>query len=248
MANAASSAEGAVTLAASVDTPIARAHLQRLAIAEPIDVELAPTEDVWLDLCLTPRTPEAQLSFRGHWPAHRYERPGKLFVVPPGEAVRARSEAGHQESVICYLRPEAMNRWLDAQVDWTRQHLETALDLPSHPIKRLLARLGSEIRQPGFASEAMCEAIMLEIAIELGRYSLASSTSEGGSTLSAWRLRLIEERLAELKTPPTLERTGGPMRHLGAPADPRFSRQPRRVDRTAYPGPADRVGQAAPGD
>jgi AraC family transcriptional regulator len=65
-------------------------------------------------------------------------------------------------------------------------------------------RLAAEMRRPGFASEALVELITGQMAIELGRYYETITERPVAGGLSPWRLRLIDERLAEMHDTPTL--------------------------------------------
>ena len=67
-----------------------------------------------------------------------------------------------------------------------------------------MRRLGQELRYPGFARELMAELIAGQIAVELCRYCAAIDEAPGAGGLASWRLRLIDERLAEVREAPTL--------------------------------------------
>ena len=194
---------GQMTIEAELIAPTATVQVTRFH-TDAGESLLPRDEDCRLDLSLTRRTPNARVSFRDRWSSHRFERPGKIFIVPPGEALRARSDGGRQASVVCLLRSDAICRWLERDIAWSNRLIEASLDVPGTCIPALLLRLGEEARHPGFASVALCEAIAVQVAVELGRYYLGieDSTSAGG--LPPWRLRLIEERLNDGGDAPTL--------------------------------------------
>lgn len=160
--------------------------------------------DYWLDLCLTPRPRNARACFRDHWAPHRFERIGELFLVPSGQRMQVRTEGGRQASVICRLHADAVSQWFDGDLQWTDRRLEASLDIAQSSIRSLLVRAGQEARHPGFGSEVLMELIAAQMAIELSRYcaSVAERPASGG--LAPWRLRLIDERLTEMRAPPTL--------------------------------------------
>lgn len=187
---------------AELAAPMATVQLARFDFDGPSESMMPPDEHLRLDLSLTPRIPNARLSFCGHWSSHRYERPGKVFLVPPGEMLRARTDGGQQASVVCLLRPDAIARWL--ALDWNDRLIEASLDIPGPVIPTLMGRLGEELRHPGFATDVLCEAIAAQIVIEISRYYTGVSENAGGGALPSWRLRLIDQRIRDSETPPTL--------------------------------------------
>jgi AraC family transcriptional regulator len=164
---------------------------------------LRVTESYRLDLSLSQRL-RSSMCFSDHWAPHRFEQPGKLFLLPPGETLRIRNAIGHEEAIICYLPVTRVREWLETDLEWTERRLEASLDIQSHSIANLLANLGEEARHPGFASEMLSEAMALQLAINLQRYyhTITESPAPGG--LAPWRLRLIDERLHDSQQPPTL--------------------------------------------
>lgn len=187
---------------AELAAPLAKVQIARYDFQRPCESMMPPDARLRLDLSLTPRMPNARLSFCDHWAPHRFEPPGKIFLVPPGEMLRARSDSGRQASIICLLHPAAITRWL--ALDWTDRLIEASLDIPGPVIPALLCRLGEEARHPGFASEALCEAVAAQIAVEISRYYIGIAEQTGGGSLPSWRLRLIDERIHEQEAPPTL--------------------------------------------
>ena len=206
------------------DVPAVSIEVQRFVLPHEIESDLPACSDLRLDLSLTPRVPQARLSFQRHWPAHRYVPPGRLFLVPPGETLRARSNAGTQQSAVCTLRPAAWRHAFgddlacDHLLIWDKDKLEANLDVQSLTVQRLLGSLCDEARHPGFASAVMCEAIAVQILVELGRYFLAINEDTQVSTLPAWRLKLIDDRLRDASSIPKLtelaDLCGVSVRHL----------------------------------
>lgn len=76
-------------------------------------------------------------------------------------------------------------------------------------IRGLLLRLADELRHPGLASEALKELIAAQAAIETRRHSGSLSEPAPVGGLAPWRLRLIDERLREVRAPPTLAELAG---------------------------------------
>jgi AraC family transcriptional regulator len=199
-------AESLVTIDAEIRVPVATAQLARFHLDGPADNTRREEELYWLDLCLTPRPQNARVCYRDHWAPHRFERIGNVLLLPPGETVHARSDGGTatQASIVCLLKPDALRRWLEMDLDWTDRRLQASLDIPDSTIRSLLLRLAEELRHPGFASAVLVELVIGQLAIELGRYCIAVDDGKGIGGLAPWRLRLIEERLREMNEPPTL--------------------------------------------
>ncbi len=127
-----------------------------------------------------------------------------MFLAPPGEAMLVRSDdICRQSSLICQLNPEPMRAWLEDDLEWSDPCLAANLDIRDANIRGLLLRLAEEARHPGFASEMLVGLIAAQMAIELGRYRNTTAANTGGG-LAPWRLRLIEERLQEVRESPTL--------------------------------------------
>jgi AraC family transcriptional regulator len=201
------SAEHLMTLEAEIRVPVATAQLVRFHVTEPADNIKSKSEEgaYWLDMCLTPRPRNARACYRDHWGPHRFERLGNVFLLPPEETVQARSDGGSpQSSILCHLNPEALREWFEGDLQWTDQRLEASLDIPDANIRSLLLRLTDEMRNPGFASNVMVELITAQLALELGRYYNAINEGPATGGLAPWRLRLIDERLREVREAPTL--------------------------------------------
>ncbi len=157
-----------------------------------------------LDLCLTPRPRGARACFVEKWGPHRFEPVGDIFLAPPGHSIDFRGECGRQASVVCYLKRELVERWLGAEPDWNDRRLEAVLNIVHPHIRALMLRLAEEVGHPGLGREAMAENLTGQLAIELARYCTVFEDAPVTGGLAAWRLRLIDERLADLSSSPSL--------------------------------------------
>lgn len=203
MANTAEVAGGQMTVEAAMACTLGQVELVRFAWEDPIDHAMGEREEHVIDMCLTPRPRGASANFCRVWPSNRYERIGNVLVVPGQTAGRAKAGAGVQRSLICRLSPSALDEWFDGEHRWTDRLLAASVDVSRSEVRTVLDRIAGELARPGMASETMMELLTAQLAIELGRYYAAvPQTSMGG--LSPWRLRLIDERLAEGGAPPTL--------------------------------------------
>lgn len=160
----------------------------------------------WFDLCLTPRAEGIRAGFGDYWGPHRFEPLGEVFFLPPGVTMTVRGEEPtEQSSLVCEMDRAMVERWMSAEAQWTDRRLEGAVDMKCPPVRLALARLAQEIRNPGIGSERLIDALLTQLAIETARYCEAIADVPLAGGLASWRLRLIDERLADLESPPTLE-------------------------------------------
>jgi AraC family transcriptional regulator len=193
------------TVEAELTVPIVTAQIVRFDMPGPSDNIFLDENAYWLDLCLTPRPDNCRARYRDRWGPHRFERVGPVFMLPRGEALQFKSdEGGSQMSIVCQLRPEPISDLVEHRLEWTDRRLQASLDISNGNIRGLMRRLGQELRYPGFASKMMAELIGGQIAIELGRYCAAIDEAPATGGLASWRLRMIDERLAEVCEAPTL--------------------------------------------
>lgn len=189
---------------AQVRVPGASIRLTRFALDRPTDASFRQDEGYWLDCSLTPRTRNARGCFPNERAGRHYEPIGSVFVVPPGEEFLARSDEGEQLSLLCVLDEQQLSAWFERDFLWTRRHFGASVDVQAPGIIQLLRRLGDELRRPGIASEVLCEAIAVQLGVELCRYYGAVSERSTPGGLTGWRLRLVEERVRDADHPPTL--------------------------------------------
>jgi len=180
------------------------AQLVRYDIPAPTASTLVDSDCYQINMCLTPRPLNAKASYQRHWGPHRFERLGDIFLIPPGEALFVKGDSGRQASLLCYLDRAAIAGVVGHDLVWTEQKLATTIDLTSARIRALLFRLAEEVRHPGFAADQMLDFLTGELVIELSRFCLEVNERPAIGGLAGWRLRLIDERLADVPTSPTL--------------------------------------------
>ncbi len=195
--------KGIMTVDAELSVPSATIQVVRIDLDAPGE-NFVRRDIYWLDLAVTPRPANARVCFQDHWAPHRFEPLGRVFMAPPDELMRVKGDGGSQVSILCLLQRDMFQRWLGQELEWTERRLEATLSVPSEEVQQLLLRLGQEARNPGFASHAYSEAMAVQIAIELNRYYLALDKDCSAGGLAPWRLKMIEERLREVRSPPTL--------------------------------------------
>jgi AraC family transcriptional regulator len=192
-----------MTIEAEAHTPIASAQLTRFNLPALNSTYLDESRH-WLDMCLTPRPSNTQARFQDRWSPHRFERLGRAFLAPRGEAIQFRTDGGPQASIVCKFDPDAVSDWLQEDASWPDQRMDICLDIGDDRVCGLLRRLAEEMRGPGFAGPVMIDLLLQQVMIELVRFWKMLDESPAGGGLAPWRLRRIEERLAEVREAPTL--------------------------------------------
>ena len=188
---------------AEILAPNVAASVAQIKLLGPMDRVLRSSDCYRLDLCLAPRSRNARACFDEHWAPKRFEPLGNLFLVPPGESIRAKGDGGSLfTAVICELPAELVARHGD--IRWTPRRLEASLDIKSKLASSLMIRLAYEVCHPGFASMARTEGLAEQLADEIGRYYGELDELPVTSGLSHWRLRLIDDRLNEMVAAPTV--------------------------------------------
>ena len=190
---------------AELTTSRGSARIVRFFNDQPTNHVFRP-DHYWLDMCLTPRPENARGCYFNRWGPHRFERLGEIFVVPPGEALHVRSDSGtNQASIVCEIRAEAINHWLDGGIEWTDRRLGAVLNIADPHLRSCLGRLAREARNPEQGSDVLAELIVEQLAIEVARYCRAVAEGPITGGLASWRLRLIDERLEQPGPVPSLE-------------------------------------------
>ncbi len=207
-----------VSVEAHRELPLGFARVVREQWQAPIDVCGAPPHH-HLQLTLLAPPPSSRACYPDIWGPERFEPFGNIFLLPAHQRVHSVSDCRTQTSIVCALQPERMARWLDRDdLQWDERHLQQLLRIDNPRIRDLMLQLAEEIRAPGFAADALLELLAGQIVIELVRHVQGLDVLDIRGGLAPWRLRLIDERLAEPGPPPTLaelaELCGLSVRHL----------------------------------
>ena len=172
----------------------------------------------WVDLCLTPRRPNARARYVNLWGPHRFSSMGSIIALPPRLKLHLKSEGGKHISLICALDANLVDQWLPDQFEWTDRRLEACLNISNATVRSLLLNLAHEMRHPGVGTRELSQAIAQILPIELARNFIAMDEPTEYGGLAAWRLRIIDERLARPGKLPTLAELaidcGVSVRHL----------------------------------
>ena len=192
----------------SLELPTGKVLISDRDFHAPITELFVPENALWIDMCLTPRPTDTQVRYANRWPAYRFERVGQLLVMPAGEVLQFRSGQGRQTSIVCQIELDRLAFLSELQFDWTDRRLEACFDLSNARLSTMLRYLAEEVRRSALAREAMADLMIGQIAIELARHLRAIEDPVTIGGLAAWRLKLIDERLAAPGPPPSLPELG----------------------------------------
>lgn len=173
----------------------AEMRLVKAQSATALDVNLRMPGTYHLDMSLTPRPRGTEICFTNRWPAGHFREAGMLFMVPPGEEIRVRTEPCQLSILSCNLSATVLGDLLEHNFEWTDPHFEASADIANVEIRRLLFDLVDEIRTPGFASNLMVEAATLQLAVLLVRALRIASAPPTTGGLAQWQLRAIDDIL-----------------------------------------------------
>lgn len=198
------SPRGAIEVEAELAATGVRAQLAHFHFTCPPRSLLRSDERFRLELCLTSRHRSSRACYPDHW-GNRFERIGDLFLVPPGLDLLVRSdEVASLSSIVLELNAEYLLNLLDEPPPLEDRYLLGALDIDLPNVRSLLVRAAEEVRSPGFASAMLLELLANHIAIELVRHGNSVKELPPTRGLAPWQLRLIEERLTEMREAPPL--------------------------------------------
>ncbi|MET0364853.1 MAG: AraC family transcriptional regulator [Sphingobium sp.] len=187
-----------------VATSLGRVQLVRSLWTRPIDRSGANPDYHHLQLSLMPLTGRAEGCFPDHWSQHRFEPVGEMFFLPADEPIRLRSHCRDQNAIVCTFLPSKVSQWLGEDMVWTDSRLQATLDICNANIRRLLFRMGEELRGPGYAADILIELMAAQVAVELARHLRGIEGDQALGGLAPWRLRRIDERLNAGSDLPTL--------------------------------------------
>lgn len=198
-------ANATMTVDAELAGPAIIAQIVRFDMPEPTASVHAIEDRYHLNMCLTPRPLSSRGGYAKRWGPHRMERLGDIFLLPPGESLFIRGGSGRQASLICHIDPTLLHDLAGRSLDWDDQHLAATLDIGSARIRAILFRLTEEVRHPGLNWERMLDFLAGELSLELARHCLDTIERPVTGGLSGWRLRLVDERIADISRAPSLQ-------------------------------------------
>jgi AraC family transcriptional regulator len=192
-----------ITIDAQFSVPAATVQVARFSVFEACECNVTQSSGYQL-IYFSRRPANAIARVVDRWKPNRFERLGDLFLLPEGEALLARGDAG-EASVICLqFHRDLIQTLFHDKLEWTDHELAACLDIRSGILRELMCRLADEATSPGFGSEALVEAMSMQIAIELARHCQGFNVKPVRGGIEPWRLRRIDERLTDNPTPPSI--------------------------------------------
>lgn len=196
--------DGARIIEREVATSICRTQLVSADRIGPIEL-VGKSQEHYLQLTLLPQAKCGEVCYPQHWGRQRFAPVGEVFFYPAGQLMHVRADCPRQEAVVCIFEPEAAARFLDGAFDWDDGRLAAGLNVANAAVRNLMLRVAQEMRRPGYASATLIEAVAAQMLIELARYFQGIEHPDAGGGLAPWRMKLIDERLRDGMTVPTLE-------------------------------------------
>jgi AraC family transcriptional regulator len=135
---------------------------------------------------------------------HEFDALGQIFIIPPGHRMQVFGHLRRGASVVCEIEPEAVHTWLSETLSWDGSQLRDCLNITNGRLRGPLTRLKAELLDPGLAAPALCDALARELAIELARHCRDIHAREELGGLSAWRLRVLDDRIDKSGPSPRL--------------------------------------------
>jgi AraC family transcriptional regulator len=191
-----------------VDTSALTAMMADVDGDFPIAGDWYSDEVHYFDMSLSARPAGARGCFADSF--SDYQRVGKVFFAPAGYRYHGEGGQGRQQRIIIFLRARAPS---DDELEFggnLAPVLRHCMHLQSNVLRELLSRIGREICQPGFASELLLEGLGITLLAETARLLRTlrtDSVRKGG--LSAWRMKIIEDRVRCGGPHPTLSELAG---------------------------------------
>ena len=87
-------------------------------LKRPIETTLYEAGVYRLDLSLAPRRATTRGRYLQHWGPERFAQIGKIFLVPPGEALCLRSEVGKDRALVCRLQADRLLKLAGKELTW----------------------------------------------------------------------------------------------------------------------------------
>lgn len=119
-----------------------------------------------------------------------FRRLGKVIFLPKGSAFSVKSTRGAYHNLCLTIHDaSALHGLVEASFD---ADVVPCFDVRAPNVIQGMARLADEVRNPGFAHEALLESIALVLLIDIGRH-LKSNPTLADDVLPKWRLDRIRD-------------------------------------------------------
>lgn len=180
---------------AEIDTSVGTVALVHERFHVPM--EICGTSGAYhLQLTMFPYTRPSVSCYNEYWSPHRFEPMGDLFFLLPESPTHTMSWCEEQRSLVCRLDHAKVVEWLGPDFEWTDGSLISGLNIANAEVRRLLHRVAAEMENPGYASQAMIEALVTQACLELSRYLRERNGDDTKGGLAPWRMRIVEDEVA----------------------------------------------------
>jgi AraC family transcriptional regulator len=125
--------------------------------------------------------------------------------------MEGQSQGGLTRSLRCVVSDERFRRIAGQDFEWTQKEIERGLRLESSPVVPLMMRMASEVKNPGFGSKTMLDALSTTLVLELVRYLHCDSPDNASvGRLDRRQLDRIRERVeADDRPSPSVSELAG---------------------------------------
>lgn len=169
----------------SITFPAVHVDIRRMSWDSVHEAELR-TNAHYFDYALAPRGSPTFFDRTNN----RYSRVGRVIFLPKDGVFSVRSTRGDFYNLCLTVHDVGMLREI------TEERLDDfsapCFDVRAPQIAQGLARMAAEIRNPGFAHEALLESLALTLLIDFSRYA-QERRDDNGDKLPKWRLDRIRD-------------------------------------------------------
>jgi AraC family transcriptional regulator len=213
-------APGAVGVIGDFRLPARRFEIQRIdaptVTALIVDLERDfPVSGVWysadvhyFDMSLIPRPAASKGCFEDVFEDRQTY--GKVFLVPAGYRLRGEGPECLQNSLNVFVQARPIFPDEPVLGEHLAPLLRECLRLKGDKLRQILDRIAAEVAEPRFASSVMIEGLGMQLLAEAARalhMRIEAQQRQGG--LPLWRLKLIEHRIRDGASPPSVAELAG---------------------------------------
>ncbi|HLS97338.1 MAG: helix-turn-helix transcriptional regulator [Porticoccaceae bacterium] len=149
----------------------------------------------YLSLALSPRPADMQVNYLGSNNPKYFTSLGNCCFVPAGQESYVRGSVGQYREICCLFDLSLFEPHIGWH--WTPLELAACFDIRNLNIRTYLLRLAEEVMTPRYGQEALVDALIQALMVELSRHfrAVRDVSDKTSGQLSARHLRLIEERV-----------------------------------------------------
>jgi AraC family transcriptional regulator len=153
-----------------------------------------------LTLLLSPPHNYSEGYFAQERGAGRFSEVGDVIFAPADVHLHVRASGGPIRLVRCCFERTQFHEMTGFDGRWGDRELRACLNLRNPRLRDILARLGQEALDPGFACGKLTEGLGMFMAVELGRYfhALQDQSKPCAQKLSPWQMNRITQYVENL--------------------------------------------------